>query len=119
MWYLVYATVTCTTHTEVAETKCVMFLDQLAVGGSLPVMGPDGWIVNWAVVKLPTCGVCYWTTSFKDIGLLLCWRDIRGDDKVHTRYAGHVQLAVGEVYNTSLCCNHPCIYPCHRNPNYH
>ena len=39
------------------------------------------------------------------VGLLLCWRDTRGDDKVHTRYAGHVQLTVGEVYNTSLCCN--------------
>ena len=30
---------TCTIHTEVAETKCGMFLDQLAVGGSLLLMG--------------------------------------------------------------------------------
>ena len=112
---------TCTIHTEVAETKCVMFPDQPAVGGSLPVMGGTDSQLGCGQTTNMVCvtGLPVFTSDKIVVGILLCWRDTRGDDKVHTRYAGHVQLTVGEVYNTSLCCNHPRIYPGYRNPNYH
>ena len=103
----VTATVACTTHTEVSQTKCVMFPDQPAVGGSLPVMGrTDGQLgcrqtaTIVCVTELPV-----FASDKIDVGLLLCWRDMRDNDKVCMRYAGRVQLTVGEVYSTSLCCN--------------
>ena len=101
------ATVTCTIHTEVAETNSVMFPDQPAVGGSLPVMGGTDSQLGCGQTANMVCvtGLPVFTSDKIGVSLLLCWRDTRGDDKVHTRYAGHVQLTVGEVYNTSLCCN--------------
>ena len=102
----VAATVACTTHTEIQETKCVMFPDQPVAGGSLPVMGRTdsqlghGQTANIVcVTELPV-----FTSDKIQVGMLLCWKEISGD-KVQTRYAGHIQLTAEEVYSTSLCCN--------------
>ena len=101
----VVATVARTTHTEIQETKCVMFPDQPVAGGSLPVMGRTdsqlgrGQTANIVcVTELPVFG-----SDKIQVGLLLCWKDTAGD-AVRTRHAGHVQLTAEEVYSTSLCC---------------
>lgn len=117
MWYAIIfdlyspitevtATVACTTHTEIKETKCVTFPDQPAVEGSLLVMGRTdsqlgcGQTANVVcVTELPV-----FASDKIVVCLLLYWKEVRGD-KVHTRYAGRLQLTVGEVYSTSLSCN--------------
>ena len=97
----------CIAHTEVTETKCVMFPDQPAVGGLLPVMGRTDGQLGCSQTAHVVCvtELPVFTSDKIDVGLLLCWRSMRGDDKVCTRYTGRVQLSVGEVYSTSLCCN--------------
>lgn len=102
----VAATVTRTTQTEITETKCVMFPDQPVVGGSLPVMGwTDSQLGHSqtanvvCVTELPV-----FTSDKLEVGLLLYWKEMRGNN-FRTRYGGQVQLTVGEVYSSSLCCN--------------
>ena len=96
-----------TTQTEITETKCVMFPDQPVVEGSLPVMGCTDSQLGHSqtanivcVTELPV-----FTSDKLEVGLLLYWKEIKGNNKVRTRYAGRMQLTAGEVYSISLCCN--------------
>ena len=102
----VAATVACTTHTEIQETKCVVFPDQPAAGGSLPVMGQTDSQLGHSQTANIVCvtELPMFTSDKIQVGILLCWKDIRGDE-VSTRYAGHVQLTTENVYSTLLCCN--------------
>ena len=101
----VAGTVACTAHTEIKETKCVMFPDQPVEGGPLPVMGlTDSQLGHCQAANL----VCVtelpvFTSDKLQVGILLCWKDVESGT-AKTRYAGHVQLRAEEVYNTSLCC---------------
>ena len=86
----------CTIHTEVAETKCGMFLDKLAVDGSLLITGGTDSQLGCSQTANIVC-VTRLPVFISDkivVHLLLCWRDTRGDDKVCTRYVGHMQLTV-------------------------
>lgn len=95
-------------HTVIRETRSVLFPDQPAPGGSLPIMGRTDSQLGHGQTANVVCvtDLPVFTSDKIEVGVLLCWEETRGDDnKVRTRYAGHVQLTVEEVYSTSLCCD--------------
>ena len=102
----VAGTISCSSHTEIKETKCVMFPDQPGGEGSLPVMGltaesqlGHGQAANIVcATELPV-----FTSDKLQVGILLYWKDVESGT-AKTRYTGQVQLRAEEVYDTSLCC---------------
>ena len=113
MWYRsiteVTASLTCTTHANLLETKCVVFAEQ-PVEKLLPAQGwtncqlSHGQTANIVcVTDLPV-----FTSDKIEASFLLCWKEqTNSGDKSRSRYTGHIQLTVGEVYDKSLCCSPP------------
>ena len=89
------------------ETKSVVFCDQ-PIEKFLPTQGVTNCPLSHGQTANIVCvtDLPVFTSDKIEASFLLCWKELTDNgERIHSRYTGHVQLSVGEVYDSSLCCS--------------